>query len=249
VEGLWRGAGESALVVGQDKSSVVPHCAPRPFLNRLKRFSHFADTLSADHTVWSVRHRMVHAGGALLQASQLRRSWFLAPATAVGMTALGAALLILSASIFRLRITLTDSSAAAGIYRLIATPAERGALVAACLPGEIARLGLTRGYLRKGDCPEGAEPVAKVVGALAGDIVELEPGWVAVNRIRFGNSGTAPLDSSNRPLAHVAWGKHQVGAGEVWLFGFNNARSWDARYFGPVPASNMRGVLRPLVTW
>jgi type IV secretory pathway protease TraF len=41
----------------------------------------------------------------------------------------------------------------------------------------------------------------------------------------------------------------RVGAGEVWLFGFNDARSWDARYFGPVPAAGVRGVLRPVVTW
>ena len=31
---------------------------------------------------------------------------------------------------------------------------------------------------------------------------------------------------------------------EVWLFGFKIARSWDARYFGPVPLSNVRGDAR-----
>ena len=54
--------------------------------------------------------------------------------------------------------------------------AGRGALVAACLPAAIARTGLARGYLREGDCPAGAEPVAKVIGALPGDVVEIEPG-------------------------------------------------------------------------
>ena len=48
-------------------------------------------------------------------------------------------------------------------------------LVAACLPAEIARTGLTRGYLREGDCPAAAEPVAKVIGAVPGDVIELEP--------------------------------------------------------------------------
>ena len=101
-------------------------------------------------------------------------------------------------------------------------PAGRGALVAACLPAAIARTGLARGYLQKGDCPAGAEPVAKVIGALAGDVVELEPGWVAVNGVKFPNSQTAARDSAGRPLAHVPWGAHRVDAGEVWLFGFNN---------------------------
>ena len=96
--------------------------------------------------------------------------------------------------------------------------------------------GLARGYLREGDCPAGAEPVAKVIGALPGDVVEVEPGFVAVNGVKFPNSQTAARDSAGRPLAHVLSGAHRVGAGEVWLFGFNNARSWDARYFGPVPA-------------
>ena len=80
-------------------------------------------------------------------------------------------------------------------------------------------------------------------------MVELEPGWVAVNGVKFPNSQTAARDSAGRPLAHVSSGARRVGAGEVWLFGFNNRRSWDARYFGPVPLANVRGVLRPVVTW
>ena len=104
--------------------------------------------------------------------------------------------------------------------------------------------GLARGYLQRGDCPAAAEPVAKVIGAVAGDMVDLEPGWVAVNGVKFPNSQTAARDSAGRPLAHVIWGVRRVGAGEVWLFGFNNARSWDARYFGPVSAVNVRGVLQ-----
>jgi conjugative transfer signal peptidase TraF len=144
---------------------------------------------------------------------------------------------------------LTDSSAAAGVYRVTDFPPARGELVAACLPLAIARQGLARGYLQRGDCPAGAEPVAKVVGAIAGDVVELEPGWVAVNGVKFPNSEMAARDSANRPLGHVPLGVRRVGEGEVWLFGFNNARSWDARYFGPVPSANLRGGLKPVVTW
>jgi type IV secretory pathway protease TraF len=47
----------------------------------------------------------------------------------------------------------------------------------------------------------------------------------------------------------VLSGAYRVGTGEVWLFGFNDTRSWDARYFGPVPLTGIRGVLRPVVTW
>jgi conjugative transfer signal peptidase TraF len=157
--------------------------------------------------------------------------------------------LVIIGGLFHVRITLTDSSAPTGIYRLAAVPAGRGALVAACLPAAIARTGLARGYLREGDCPAGAEPVAKVISAVTGDVVELEPGWVAVNGMKFTNSRTAGRDSAGRLLDHMAWGSRRVGAGETWLFGFNDARSWDARYFGPVPAASIRGVLKPVLTW
>jgi conjugative transfer signal peptidase TraF len=149
----------------------------------------------------------------------------------------------------RIRITLTDSAAAAGVYRVVDAPPVRGELVLACLPATVARAGLARGYLQRGDCPGGAEPVAKVIGALQGDVVELEPEWVAVNGSHFANSRTAARDSAGRPLGHVLSGARRVDAGEVWLFGFNNVRSWDARYFGPVPLANVRGALAPLVTW
>jgi type IV secretory pathway protease TraF len=85
--------------------------------------------------------------------------------------------------------------------------------------------------------------------AVSGDEIDLEPNWVAVNGVKFTNSRTAARDSAGRLLGHVLSGARRVAAGEVWLFGFNNARSWDARYFGPVRAANLRGVLQPVVTW
>ena len=64
----------------------------------------------------------------------------------------------------------------------------------------------------------------------------MEAGWVAVNGERLANSATMAQDSAGRSLKHVVWGKRRVGADEVWLFGLNNRRSWDSRYFGPVPS-------------
>jgi conjugative transfer signal peptidase TraF len=158
-------------------------------------------------------------------------------------------LLIFAGRILHLRISLTDSAAAPGVYRVVDVSPARGRLVAACLPAAVARQGLARGYLREGDCPAGAEPVAKVIGAVSGDEIDLEPDWVAVNGVKFPNSQTASRDSTGRPLGHVLSGARRVAAGEVWLFGLNDARSWDARYFGAVPAANLLGVMRPLVTW
>ena len=149
-----------------------------------------------------------------------------------------------------LRISLTDSAAPSGIYRIVrGVTVKHGELVAACLPASIAQEGLDRGYLQQGDCPSGAEPVAKIVGALPGEVLEVQPGWVSVDGQVFADSAVAAHDSIGRPLPHVPWGRRQVAPGELWLFGFNNVRSWDARYFGPVPLSEVRAALKPVLTW
>ncbi len=146
-------------------------------------------------------------------------------------------------------IITTDSAAAAGIYWRRTEAPRRGALVLACLIPPATQLALERGYLRGGSCPAGVEPVAKIVGALPGDTVDIEPQWVAVNGVRYPNSATAGRDSAGRSLPHVSWGTRRVGAREVWLFGFNNPRSFDARYFGAMPISNVLGNLEAITTW
>jgi conjugative transfer signal peptidase TraF len=249
MEGAWEKVRRRASVVGQDKSSVTLRFTPRPFSCDLRLFARNGRiTRRALH---NVTHIMRHNVAASADDASFRwsRRHLSGPLAGLAITAAAAVLLTVAANNLHLRITLTDSAAAAGIYRVIDSPPVRGVLVAACLPIAAARTGLTHGYLGAGDCPAGAEPVAKMIGAMPGDVVEVEPGWVAVNGMKFTNSRTATRDSGGRQLAHVPSGAREVGEGEVWLFGFNNRRSWDARYFGPVPLANVRGVLRPLVTW
>jgi len=167
----------------------------------------------------------------------------------LGGIVFAAALAIAIGDAFGLLIANTDSAAPTGVYRVVSREFTRGDLVAACLPITIAEEGLARSYLRMGACAGGAEPVGKIAGALPDDIVEIEPSFVAVNGVRFRNSSVATHDSVGRSLPHVAWGTHIVAPNEIWLFGFNDRRSWDSRYFGPVPLANVRGQLAPLLTW
>lgn len=160
-----------------------------------------------------------------------------------------AVLLIGIGNAFDLLICNTDSAAPTGVYRIAAREFARGDLVAACLPIAIAQEGLGRGYLRTGACPGSAEPVGKIAEAFPGDSVEIEPEFVAVNRVRFAHSAVATHDSAGRPLPHVAWGKRIVAANEVWLFGFNDRRSWDSRYFGAIPLASVRGRLTQVIAW
>jgi conjugative transfer signal peptidase TraF len=127
---------------------------------------------------------------------------------------------------------------------------SRGDLVLACLPDAIARFGSARGYLLRGrGCGDGIEPVGKRLGALPGDSVEVMRDYVAVNGQRLEHSATLSLDSRGQSVKHVAWGRYTVPTNQVWLFGTKDARSWDSRYFGPVPASSVRAALEPVLTW
>jgi conjugative transfer signal peptidase TraF len=111
--------------------------------------------------------------------------------------------LSVTAVIGRVRIITTNSAAPAGIYRTVAAPLTRGELVLACLPSQSARLALQRGYLGAGDCPNGVEPVAKIIGALPGDSVEIQPLWIAINGIRIPRSSTAARDTMGRSLSPI----------------------------------------------
>jgi len=191
-----------------------------------------------------------NAAGSLAPRVQFQRlEGARGPLAVMAGIAFAAAILIAAGEAFGVLISNTDSAAPAGIYRVVGREINRGDLVAACLPIAVAHEGLARGYLRTGGCAGDAEPVNKIVGALPGDIVEIEPGWVAINGKRIAHSATASRDSAGRPLSRVAWGRREVAANEVWLFGFNDRRSWDSRYFGPIPIANVRGKLAPVLTW
>jgi type IV secretory pathway protease TraF len=47
-------------------------------------------------------------------------------------------------------------------------------------------------------------------------------------------------------LRPVASGGYSVPAGEVWLLSGHDPRSFDSRYFGAVPVTNIQGVARPI---
>ena len=170
--------------------------------------------------------------------------------------ALGALLAapILAFRMLGLRIAFTGSACPPGIYRATALrPGDalaRGELVLACLPETLARLALARGYLARGaGCGDGIEPVGKRIGALAGDTVELAPDYVAVDGKRLPNSASRARDSRGRTVPHVAFETYPVKDGKVWLFGEADPRSWDSRYFGPVPRDAVRAKLTPIITW
>ena len=140
-------------------------------------------------------------------------------------------------------------SAPIGLYSTHQPDAvTRNDLVVVCLQGGVAGLGRARGYLSAGTCPSGTSPILKQVVAIAGDEVELQRNFFAVNGRVIDRSQRHSVDSLGRPLEPLPFGRRTVRAGEVWVLGVHRERSWDSRYFGPIPAASIVGTARPLLT-
>ena len=56
------------------------------------------------------------------------------------------------------------------------------------------------------------------------------------------------VDRGGRELAPYRRGPRRLEAGEIWLHSPYEVRSWDSRYFGPVPISNIKYHVAPLLT-
>ena len=133
-----------------------------------------------------------------------------------------------------------------GLYRTISDPTAK--LVEFCPPEPFASFSVSRGYRGKGHCPDNAEPLMKPIVAVAGDVVEISNQGVAVNGKLLFNSTARPFDTKNRALVHWPFGKYVVSSGTVWAISSFDGRSFDSRYFGPIPISSIRSHLRPLLT-
>lgn len=155
--------------------------------------------------------------------------------------------MVWSSSALPVRINWTGS-APVGVYLISQPQITSTDLVVVCLQSTLAACARARGYLAAGSCPNGTSPILKQVVATAGDEVELKSDAVAVNGRVIDQSRRLLLDSLGRPLEPYPLGRHVVREGEVWVLGVRRERSWDSRYFGPIPASSIVGVAHPLLT-
>lgn len=124
---------------------------------------------------------------------------------------------------------------------------EIGMLVSACLPPQAATSALERGYLPEGTCPSGAAPVGKVIAALPGDTVDVTDSGSFVNGSLLSESAPLLRDSKGRAMPRLR-GRFILSAETAWLYSGHSPRSFDSRYYGPVPLSGVRGQLFPLLT-
>lgn len=115
-----------------------------------------------------------------------------------------------------------------------------GNIVLGRLPADVAAFAGQRGYL-----PSGV-PILKRIGAAAPQSVCVREQVVLIDGAVAATTRTH--DGARRPLQ--AW-QHcrTLAGGELFLLSDTNPASFDSRYFGPVAASDVLGIARPLWTW
>ncbi len=144
------------------------------------------------------------------------------------------------------RINLTPSMPL-GLWQVSgAADVRRGAAAVVCTPrGDATRVGRERGYIGPGACPNGTEPLLKVVAAVAGDTVAVTPDGLAVNGEALPGTGRRTHDTAGRELRAWPAGIYTVQPGTAWVV-TPAPDSWDSRYWGPVQAGDVLGTARPM---
>ena len=164
----------------------------------------------------------------------------------VGAAAYAALMLgIMGADRAGIRINITPS-VPIGVWRLsYGSDFSRGDTVSVCpKPSkEEADAGVRCAWMFRD------EPVFKPVAAVSGDVVEVTAAGVRVNDVLLPNTAI-PQDVRARDakagqveLDRVAPGRYLVAPGMVWLLSSYNDRSYDSRYYGPVPVDFIEGRL------
>ncbi|OWK18952.1 conjugal transfer protein [Mesorhizobium amorphae CCBAU 01583] len=132
-----------------------------------------------------------------------------------------------------------SASAPVGLYRIAAGSPARGDLVLVLPPKSVADLAAERGYLPRN------VPLVKRLAALPGEHV------CAFNdAIIIGGEIVARRLATDARGRTLPWwnGCRKLADDELFLLGDDADRSFDSRYFGPVPAANIIGRLVPLWT-
>jgi len=116
-------------------------------------------------------------------------------------------------------------------------PLSVGSIVLAALPADTAALAAQRRYLLA------RVPLLKRVGAVAPQTVCVFDALVWIDGVPV--AAVLHADRLGRPLP--AWRQcRQLRPGELFLLSETNPASFDSRYFGPVSASAVIGVARPV---
>ena len=72
---------------------------------------------------------------------------------------------------------------------------------------------------------------------------------VMINGTLIPASQPFETDSMGRPLPRFRVSNHVLASSELLLMSDTNPRSFDARYFGPIPRGIIQSRIYPVLTW
>ena len=165
---------------------------------------------------------------------------------AIGLGLLALLLLALGWSGYRLNLT---PSQPRGLYRLVPEKPGRGDYVAFCLNPEhpLADLAARRGYLGRGSCRSGRQPLLKRLLGLPGDYVTLAAEGGIVNGTFLPGTKNLELDSQGRATPSSLLAPGLIPAGLALVLSQAHPGSFDSRYFGLIPLASLQKVKSVLV--
>lgn len=144
----------------------------------------------------------------------------------------------------------TTKSIPVGLYWTNSAPIEKGAYVLFCPPKTgIFDTAKERGYIGAGFCPGDYGYMMKRILAAKNDTVSASNEGVRVNNKLLPLSTPRPTDLGGRLLPHFKIDNYTLNENELLLMSDVSASSFDGRYFGLVDRSQIRTVLRPVITW
>ena len=152
----------------------------------------------------------------------------------------------------------TTKSIPVGLYWTSNATVAKGAYVMFCPPqAAVFDEAKARGYIGAGFCPGGYGYLMKRVLAAKNDAVSIDygegddagGGGVRVNGSLLPLSAPVKADRAGRALPRYPARAFTVSGSELLLMSDVSGTSFDGRYFGPIPRSQVVAVLRPVITW
>ena len=129
-----------------------------------------------------------------------------------------------------------------GFYRIVSNvdAIKRGDYISFCLPNKIAQMGMSRGYIKSGNCVNGSKELIKKVIALPGDKITVTDNMLRINNNTAYYAPTHILDKNKLPVHQFIKKGTRIARG-YWVYGNNNSfYSWDSRYYGGISKINIR---------
>lgn len=143
----------------------------------------------------------------------------------------------------------TTKSIPIGLYWISNEPVAKGAYVMFCPPQNgVFVKAKERGYIGAGFCPGGFGYMMKRILAAKNDIVAINDEGVRVNGELLPLSVPRKVDTVGRALPQFHVDHYTLGEAELLLMSDVSDISFDGRYFGPVNRSQIKAVIRPVIT-